>query len=68
MDPLFLAETRDRACPSCRSRVVVALGHVEASVTGIRSDYRCPTCAKDFVLLFGKRLMIKSELDAPGSL
>jgi DNA-directed RNA polymerase subunit RPC12/RpoP len=68
MGTVSMAETRNRACPYCRSRFVVSLGHVEASVIGIQSDYRCPTCAKDFVLLFGKRLMIKAELGAPGGL
>ena len=67
MDTPGLAETRDRACPYCRSHFVVSLGHVEASIIGIRSDYRCPTCAKEFVLLLARRLMIKTELNASGA-
>lgn len=57
MDTPALVETRNRACPSCGSRSVVSLGHVEASIIGIESDYRCPACAKEFVLLLGRRLM-----------
>jgi transposase-like protein len=61
MDTPALAETHDRACPSCGSRSVVSLGHVEASRIGIQSDYRCPACAKEFVLLLARRLMIKTS-------
>jgi uncharacterized Zn-finger protein len=49
--PSFLPETRDRMCPYCSTRAVVALGHVTASATGVRCDYRCPHCSKEFVML-----------------
>jgi hypothetical protein len=63
----FLPETRDRMCPYCRNRAVVALGHVTASATGVRCDYRCPKCSTDFVLLLSMRRMIETEWSAPGS-
>jgi DNA-directed RNA polymerase subunit RPC12/RpoP len=47
----LLPETDDRMCPYCRTRFVAALGHVTANSTGIRCDYRCLECAKEFVLL-----------------
>jgi DNA-directed RNA polymerase subunit RPC12/RpoP len=65
--PLPLPETRDRRCPYCGNRAVVGLGHVTASVTGIRCDYRCPNCSTEFVLLFSMRLMIETDWSAPGS-
>ena len=50
-----LKETRDRCCPHCLSLAVGPLGAVSGDSTGIRSDYRCRDCAKDFVLLSAKR-------------
>ena len=47
----LLPETHDRMCPYCRARSVAALGHVTANATGIRCDYRCLECAKEFVVL-----------------
>jgi len=45
-------ETRERhACPYCLGVAVAPLGHVSADRNGIRSEYRCRDCAKDFVLL-----------------
>ena len=43
-------ETRDPIC-LYDSKPSVALGHVPASAFGIRSDYRCRECAKQFVRL-----------------
>ena len=63
--PSSLPETRDRMCPSCRNRAVVALGPVTASATGIRCAYRCPTCSTDFVLVFSMRLMIETDWSTP---
>jgi transposase-like protein len=48
-------ETRERLCPHCLSSAVVPLGRVSADSTGIRSDYRCRDCSKDFLLLSAKR-------------
>ena len=62
--PLPLPETRDRRCPDCGNRAVVGLGHVTASATGIRCDYRCPDCSTEFVLLFSMRLMIETDWSA----
>ena len=58
-------ETRDRMCPYCRNRAVVALGRVTAGVTGIRYDYRCSACAKEFVVLSGTLAMSAMEWSAP---
>ena len=63
----LVAETRDRMCPSCRNRAVVALGPVAASATGIRCAYRCPTCATDFVLVFSMRRMIETDWSTPSA-
>jgi transposase-like protein len=49
--PTPIAETDIRMCPYCRNRSVVALGHVTAGTFGVRSDYCCPKCSKEFVLL-----------------
>jgi DNA-directed RNA polymerase subunit RPC12/RpoP len=48
-------ETRDRICPHCFSLAVVPLGSVSADLTGIRSDYHCRDCSKDFLFLSSKR-------------
>ena len=40
--------TRARACPHCGSAAVTSLGHVLADVTGIRIEYRCRECSKEF--------------------
>ena len=44
-------ETRERICPHCRSLAVMSLGRVNAVRTGVRVDYRCSDCAKEFVWL-----------------
>lgn len=43
--------THERICPHCRSADILALGRVLADNTGIRSEYRCRECAKEFLLL-----------------
>ena len=63
--PLPLAETRERRCPYCGNRAVVGMGHVTASATGIRCDYRCPSCSTEFVLLFSMRLIDPTEGTCP---
>jgi hypothetical protein len=65
--PSLVPETRDRMCPSCRNRAVVALGPVAASATGIRCAYRCPTCATEFVLVFLMRRMIETDWSTPSA-
>lgn len=48
-------DTRPR-CPRCRSADILALGRVLADTTGmLRSAYRCPECAKEFLLLITER-------------
>lgn len=44
-------EIRERICPYCRSVDLLPLGRVLADNTGIRSEYRCRECAKEFLLL-----------------
>lgn len=63
--PSTPAETRDRKCPYCRNRSVVALGRVTAGVTGIRYDFRCGACAKEFVVVAVPHSMILTEGGAP---
>jgi|KBSSwiStaDraftv2_1062776.scaffolds.fasta_scaffold1008967_1 DNA-directed RNA polymerase subunit RPC12/RpoP len=65
--PSLVPETRDRMCPSCRNRAVVALGPVAASATGIRCAYRCPTCTAEFVLVLAMRRMIETDWSTPGA-
>ena len=65
--PSLVPETRDRMCPSCGNRAVVALGPVTASATGIRCAYRCPTCSTDFVLVFSMRRMIETDWSTPSA-
>jgi transposase-like protein len=48
-------ETRERLCPHCLSPAVAPLGSVSADGQGIRSEYRCRDCSKDFVLLSNLR-------------
>ena len=62
--PSFLPETRERMCPSCSTRAVVRLGHVTATAAGIRCDYRCPNCSKEFALVFSMRQMVQTEWSA----
>jgi hypothetical protein len=47
----FLGETRQRICPHCRSTDVIPLKRLVANSTGIRIEYRCQACAKEFMLL-----------------
>jgi transposase-like protein len=62
LDSTLPRETRDRhVCPYCLGVAVAHLGRVSADGTGIRSEYRCRDCSKDFVLLSN----IKRGLD-PG--
>jgi hypothetical protein len=42
-------ETRERLCPHCRSGEVTPT----ASIAGVRVNYRCHECSKEFVLLHG---------------
>ena len=60
-------ETRELMCPYCRNRAVVGLGRILASATGIRCDYRCPQCSKDFVVLSAQPPSITTEGTTPGS-
>ena len=50
-----LKEMGVRLCPHCLSVDVVALGHVTADSTGVRSDYRCRRCSTHFLLLSDTR-------------
>jgi transposase-like protein len=58
-----MQETRDRMCPYCRNRAGVALGRILASATGIRCDYRCPSCSKDFVVLAAPPPMVTAAAE-----
>ena len=49
--PSPLPETRDRVCPYWSNHVVVALGRILASATGVRGEYRCGHCSRKFVVL-----------------
>lgn len=62
-----MQETHDRMSPYCRNRAGVALGRILASASGIRCDYRCPSCAKDFVVISATPLMIATEWSEPGN-
>ena len=65
--PSLLPETRDRMCPSCRTRAVVARGPVTAGASGIRCAYGCAKCGTEFVLVFSMRRMIETEWSTPGA-
>jgi transposase-like protein len=60
-----MQETSDRMCPYCRNRAGVALGRILASATGIRCDYHCPSCSKDFVVLAAPPPMITAAWSPP---
>ena len=47
----LVRETLDRVCPYCSSAAVLPRGHVTASATEVRYDYRCIECSQNFVLL-----------------
>ena len=47
----FHGETRQRICPHCLSTALMALGRILADITGIRIEYQCRDCAKEFMLL-----------------
>jgi DNA-directed RNA polymerase subunit RPC12/RpoP len=44
-------ETREHLCPHCLSVEILPSGHVFADRNGIRSEYLCRECVKEFVLL-----------------
>jgi len=44
----FPGEPAQPICPHCHSTDVLALGRVRADRTGIRSEYHCRECAKEF--------------------
>lgn len=50
-----LEETRAWRCPHCLSGAIVARGRVTADSKGVRSEYRCRDCGKDFLLLSDTR-------------
>ena len=50
-----LKETQLRRCPNCLGVNVVAIGRVTADSTGVRSEYRCRGCSRDFFLLSDTR-------------
>jgi len=44
-------ETFVLMCPFCNHAAVIPLGRVTTSPVGIRCDYRCASCSKEFVFL-----------------
>ena len=44
----FPRDAAQPVCPHCRSANVLALGRVRADRMGIRSEYHCRECAKEF--------------------
>jgi hypothetical protein len=60
-----LKETRARLCPHCLSVDVVALGRVTADRTGVRSEYGCRRCSKEFLLLYPERRIGPHDRRAP---
>lgn len=47
----FPGDGRQRVCPHCLSGALMALGRILADITGIRIEYQCRDCAKEFMLL-----------------
>ena len=58
-------ETRERICPHCRSAAVMPLKRLFANSTGIRIEYRCRACAKEFLLLPPERRLGPRDRRAP---